>query len=59
MWVGPSPPLLRPGATVRVKDEVKERRPSTSVCVGIDLHRKRSQVAALEPDGSERFNRNA
>jgi len=29
-----------------------------SVYVGIDLHRKRSQVAVLESDGSERVNRN-
>ena len=29
-----------------------------SVYVGIDLHRKRSQVAVIESDGSERFNRN-
>jgi transposase len=29
-----------------------------TVYVGIDLHRKRSQVAVLEPDGSERCNRN-
>jgi transposase len=29
-----------------------------SVYVGIDLHRKRSQVAVVESDGSERFNRN-
>jgi transposase len=29
-----------------------------SVYVGIDLHRKRSQVAIVEPDGGERLNRN-
>jgi transposase len=28
------------------------------VYVGIDLHRKRSQVAVLESDGSQRVNRN-
>src|SRR6266498_51854 len=45
--------------TVRLKDKARgEGRPSMSVYVGIDLHRKRSQVAILEPDGSERVNRN-
>ena len=29
-----------------------------SVHVGIDVHRKRSQVAVLEADGQQRFNRN-
>jgi transposase len=29
-----------------------------SVYVGIDVHRKRSQVAVVESDGTERFNRN-
>ena len=29
-----------------------------TVYAGIDVHRKRSRVAVLEPDGKERFNRN-
>jgi transposase len=29
-----------------------------SVYVGIDVHRKRSQVSVLEADGQQRFNRN-
>jgi transposase len=29
-----------------------------SAYVGIDVHRKRSQVAVVESDGTERFNRN-
>ena len=29
-----------------------------SVYVGIDVHRKRSQVAVLQADGQQRFNRN-
>src|SRR6266487_5048014 len=35
-----------------------ERRPAMSVYVGIDVHRKRSQVAVVTGDGQVRLNRN-
>src|SRR5205823_4119761 len=35
-----------------------ERRPALSVYVGIDVHRKRSQVAVVTGDGQVRLNRN-
>src|SRR5215813_5277145 len=34
------------------------RRPSMSVYVGIDVHRKRSQIAVVDHDGAVQVNRN-
>jgi transposase len=41
-----------------VKDELGKGGPVMSVYVGIDVHRKRSQVAVVAEDGKVRLNRN-
>src|SRR5262249_29159302 len=49
----------QPGsATLRVKDELGKGGPVMSVYVGIDVHRKRSQVAVVTGDGTVQLNRN-
>ena len=39
------------------KFRARERRPG-NVCVGIDVHRKRSQVAVVTEDGMVQLNKN-
>src|SRR6266700_1980318 len=46
------------GASLRVKDELGKGGPVMSVYVGIDVHRKRSQVAVVTGDGKVQVNRN-
>jgi transposase len=43
---------------LRVKDELGKGGPVMSVYVGIDVHRKRSQVAVVTGDGKVQVNRN-
>src|SRR5216683_7173788 len=43
---------------LRVKVRAREGGPAMSVYVGIDVHRKRSQVAVVTGDGQVQLNRN-
>ena len=53
------PSLLSPVSLgSRVKDELGKGGPVMSVYVGIDVHRKRSQVAVVTEDGKVQLNRN-
>src|SRR4249919_363461 len=57
MRAGPFP--AQPGSgTLRVKYELGKGGPVMSVYVGIDVHRKRSQVAVVTADGKVQVNRN-
>src|SRR5579875_1845576 len=58
MWVGPASPLLGPGGYRPGQGRARGEEALETVYAGIDVHRKRSQVAVLEVDGRERFNRN-
>src|ERR1700730_16644778 len=57
MRAGP-PSLLSPAIPIVPVHTSSRRRPSMSVYVGIDVHRKRSQIAVVEEDGAVRLNRN-
>jgi len=52
IYEGRAPFPAQPGSgTLRVKDELGKGDPVMSVYVGIDVHRKRSQVAVVAEDG--------
>src|SRR5947199_373684 len=57
MRAGP-PSLLSPAIPIVRVCTSSRRRPSMSVHVGIDVHRKRSQIAVVEDGGAVRVNRN-
>src|SRR5882762_10207604 len=59
IYEGRAPFPAQPGSgTLRVKDELGKGDPVMSVYVGIDVHRKRSQVAVVAEDGKVQLNRN-
>src|SRR2546423_6005388 len=59
-WPGTEPPFpAQPGPfTVRVSVRAREGGPGMPVYVGIDVHRKRSQVAVVGKSGEVLVNRN-
>src|SRR5919198_531258 len=59
-WPGTEPPFpAQPGVhRFRVSVRAREGGPGMSVYVGIDVHRKRSQVAVVDEAGEVRVNRN-
>src|SRR5918995_5831597 len=58
MRAGPPFPAQPGGVTLRVSNELGRGGPAMSVYVGIDVHRKRSQVAVVTADGEVQVNRN-
>ena len=57
--VRPDPlPLLSPVAEAPGVSELGKGGPAMSVYVGIDVHRKRSQVAVIDQSGEVLANRN-
>ena len=57
--VGPDPlSLLSPAAQAPGVSELGKAGPVMPVYVGIDVHRKRSQVAVIDTDGEVLANRN-
>src|SRR6266508_81164 len=57
MWVGLHP-LLSPTAIGFGDRRTQGRRPSMSMYVGMDVHRKRSQIAIIDAAGDQQRNRN-
>ena len=57
MWVGPPYPA-QPDSLGFGIDELGDRGPNECVYVGMDMHPKRSQIAALDAAGGEQRNRN-
>src|ERR687884_1300994 len=57
MRAGP-PSLLSPVDSGSGYMRAREGGPPMSVYVGIDVHRKRSQIAVVDHDGAVRVNRN-
>src|SRR2546425_3848945 len=57
---GPSPPSVLSPVLLRCRVSVRAREggPGMSVYVGIDVHRKRSQVAVVDQAGEVQVNRN-
>jgi hypothetical protein len=57
MQVGPHP-VLSPTALAFGDQPAQGRRPAMSVDIGMDVHRKRSQVAIVDHAGPSNISRN-